>query len=271
MRTLSPATTLAISTFAIIPSAALAQDGDGPGPGMHGTVYAMPAVAPDYSGSDDYRIVPFGGVRLVYREFYLQTEGTGVSANLSPLGNVIAGPAVNYRIGRRAKDIESAAVGALGNLEDAFEVGGFAGLRFDDLLAPGDGIELSAKMMFDVSDKHDGRTIETTIRYDFPLSREFALGIGAMGTYADDGYHDYYYGVTPEGAALSGLDAYDPEGGWTEVRGVLTARYQIAPRWAIVGIGSYGRLLDQAKDSPLVAAEGSADQFFGGLGVAFVF
>tara|TARA_A100001391_G_scaffold7621_3_gene4833 strand:- start:33054 stop:33878 length:825 start_codon:yes stop_codon:yes gene_type:complete len=255
-------------------SPAFAEDGEragAEGPQIHGSVYAMAAATPDYLGSDDYRAVPFGGAYLQYGNFYFVTEGSGASLNVSPVAMLVAGPSVNYRIGRQAEDIDSAAVSALGDLDDAFEAGGFIGVRFNGLLSPQDRLQVSSKILFDVSDTHDGHVGEIAVQYELPVSRRFAVTAQVNGSWASKEFVDYQFGIDQAGAVASGLSEYEGKAGFYEVRSSLIGRFLVSDHVAVMAIGSYGHLLDNAADSPLVETEGSESQFFGGLGLAYMF
>ena len=260
-------------------SPALAEDGERAGTEgaqLHGSVYAMAAAAPDYVGSDDYRAVPFGGAYLQYGNFYFVTEGSGASLNVSPIAQVIAGPSVNYRFGRQAEDIDSAAVAALGDLDDAFEAGGFVGVRLNGLLSPQDRLQVSGKILFDVSDTYDGHVGEIAVQYEVPFSRSFAITAQVNGSWASVEFIDYQFGIdefsiAEAGAPAEGLSEYRGKAGFYEVRTSLIGRYLVTDHVAVMAIGSYGHLLENAADSPLVEIEGSESQFFGGLGLAYVF
>lgn len=239
--------------------------------GVHGSVYALPMIAPDYTGSADYRVNPFAGLHLQKGDFFLRSEGSGLVANASPFAHVVAGPAVNYRIGRRPKDIDNIAVSALGKIDGAWEIGGFAGLRFLDVLKPGDSLEMTGKALFDVSGVHEGMSVQPSLSYAAPLTDKLMLTTTLAATYGDDDSQQRYFGVTAEGAALSGLAPYEAKSGFNEAGVVLAARYALTGRWGLLGLAGYGKILGDAQDSPLVADEGDSNQFYGGLGIAFSF
>ena len=50
----------------------------------------------------------------------------------------------------------------------------------------------------------------------------------------------------------SGYDEYSPGGGFYEANLNLEARYMLNDDWAVLGRAKYGRLLEDAADSPLV-------------------
>lgn len=239
--------------------------------GVSGAVYALPVLAPDYIGSDDYRVLPFAGVNLALDGYFLRTEGAGVVANASPFPYFIAGPALNYRIGRDNEAIESAAVQALGEIDGAWEVGGFAGFAADGVLKPGDRLEIYGKALFDVSDVHEGRTVQMIASYIAPLSDRFSGGIILSAAHGDEKYIDAYFGIDAAQSVASGLDPYAAEEGFQDAGVTLTGQYMLSDRWGVFGIAGYSHLLGSAQKSPIVEVEGDANQFFGGVGLLFAF
>ena len=96
--------------------------------------------------------------------------------------------------------------------------------------------------------------------------------IAAVGaTWADDDYMKSYFGIDAANAAASGLDQYSADEGFKDVNfgGALT--YRFLERWSVSVVGTYARLLDDAKDSPIVDDVGDANQFFGGTLINYPF
>lgn len=93
----------------------------------------------------------------------------------------------------------------------------------------------------------------------------------ATAGFADSGYAQTYFGITPAGAAASGLPAYQIGGGLKDVGVNFTGTYSLSRRWSLTAVGSYRRLVGDFADSPIVAREGSANQFFAGLGIGYAF
>ncbi|MBB5984790.1 MipA/OmpV family protein [Sphingobium lignivorans] len=255
--------------YLFLPSASIAQATSGDE--IHGTVYLGPIVAPDYVGSDEYRVTPFGGFSVHYGKMFVRSEGSGLVANLSPIDHVLLGPAINFRIGRRPADIKSAAVGTLGRIDDAWEAGGMVGLGFSGVASEHDSLEITSKLLFDVSDVHKGYTIQPGIAYRLPVSRKATLGLMLSATLGDDAYVQRYFGIDAADAAASGLAAYRPKGGLVDTGAVLTGTYSLSGRWSLLGIAGYSKLFEGAKNSPIVSDVGSSDQFVGSLSLAYSF
>ena len=75
-----------------------------------------------------------------------------------------------------------------------------------------------------------------------------------------------YFGISAVEAAASGLPAYDIDGGLMSVGMELSARYDLSDNWGVEGVAAYDRLVDDARDSPIVGI-GSPDQYEIRLGV----
>ena len=89
-------------------------------------------------------------------------------------------------------------------------------------------------------------------------------------------YADYHYSVTAQGAAASGLPAYQAHGGWKNSTARLYGGYDLDGNlrnggWGIGGVVSFERLLGSAAQTPITALRGSRDQWFVGFGLGYTF
>ena len=64
------------------------------GRGWSGHLAAGALAVPDYEGSEDYQAAPLIGARLGYDTYYLEIQGLGLRANLSPFSRWEFGPIV---------------------------------------------------------------------------------------------------------------------------------------------------------------------------------
>lgn len=244
------------------------------------TLGAGVGVLPSYEGSDDYAVtgVPvaqgrIGGVSFMLRGNRLVTDlipdssGPGWDLQLGPAGNV------NFN---RSVSIRDPQVDRLGKIKVAGELGGIAGIGYQGLITSDfDKLSFSVSYVHDVTGIHDSYVVTPTLDYGTPLSTKTYVAIAVSGNYVGGGYADTYFGVTPAGAARSGLPSFDPGKGWkdwtaglmlnTALTGDLTGGLSL---WAS---GSYRRLLNDFADSPIVSIAGSRDQWQGGVGLAFTF
>ena len=236
--------------------------------------------APSYEGSDNYVVIPGGAIRGKVSGHNFYTRGTSLYFDLVPEkpGNNIDlsfGPAASIRLNRTSR-IRDARVRALGELDAAIELGGFAGVAKTGVITSAfDTIGVRVSYFRDVSDTHDSYVLQPAIEYGTPLSPTTYVGLSVSGDYVGDGYGRTYFGVTPAGALASGLPAYDLDGGWKNVSvglvGNLSLSGDIRRGWSLFALGSYSRLLGDFKRSPIVSIAGDADQSFGAAGVAYTF
>jgi outer membrane protein len=75
--------------------------------------------------------------------------------------------------------------------------------------------------------------------------------------------------VRPSDSLASGLPIYVPGSGVRDARAWATALLHLSPQWHL-GVGAlYSRLLGDAADSPIVADEGSKNQWVYGVGALY--
>ena len=235
-----------------------------------GAVFAGVATTPEYEGAGDQQVIPLAAGEVRWGERYLSLEGTTLRANVLNSSVIELGPVANLTFGRD-EDIESAPVRALGVIDEAYEVGAFGAVKLGSLLTDGDELKLRVQGLRDVSDVHDGWIGQAALSYRLPVSSRLSVTAETSIQFADDKYAQTYFSVTPAGSIASGLAAYDAEGGIKDVGASLTAVYAVSDRVSLLGFAGYRRLLGDFKDSPIVAIEGDADQFSGGIGIGLAF
>ena len=235
--------------------------------------------APSYEGSDNYVISPAGVVRGRVSGFNFYSRATALYLDVvreapSSKLNFGFGPMVNVRLDRSSR-IRDTRVKALGEIDTAIEVGGFAGVTQNGVLHGYDFLTVRLDVTRDVADAHRGTVVTPNIEYATPLSTKFLIGASVSSEIVSDRFADTYYSITPLGAAVSGLRTYDADGGVKNVRGTLLATYSLTGDLrggaAIFAVGSYSRLLGDFKRSPIVRDAGDSNQFFGALGLSYTF
>lgn len=224
---------------------------------------------PDFEGSEDYEVSPFGVGRLEYQHYYVETRGPGLRANVSPFEHFEFGPAIGYR-GERDDDVENDAVSRLRDIDGAVEAGGFVKVKTNGVMHPSDELGFEVDVRTDVSDTHEGTLVSFGPSYGYSPSREWRLGAGIAATYVTDDYAETYFSVDANNAARSGLRRYNAEGGIKDVGVTFTANYAINERWGIPVLAGYSKLLGDAADSPIVD-QGSDNQFILGTGLSYRF
>jgi outer membrane protein len=226
-------------------------------------------VTPDYIGADDYF---FGGLPLARYQFegsqrYASLVGTFVDLNLINHPIIRFGPTGQLRFGR--SNVDDDQVRRLPSIGKTIEAGVFGGLEF---VAPGDPrkrIRLDARIQQDLASEHDGWLASTGVQGWYPLEGLAEVGLALGTTYGSGDYMSTYFGVRAADSAQSGLDAYDADAGFRDVRLTLGVMVPVTEHW-LLGAGlMFMRLVGNAADSPIVDDAGSPNQISGGLGVAY--
>ena len=127
--------------------------------------------------------------------------------------------------------------------------------------------KISAGVKADLLGESDGVLVGADYSYDFRFSKLVVTpSVGVL--WANDKFNDYYFGISRNEAARSGLDEYHPEGGLAYTAGVKTS-YAIDEHWVAFGTLGAMRLSDDVKDSPMT--ESSAVNWTVGAGIMYRF
>ena len=188
---------------------------------------------PGYFGDDGAELGPWGTLRNLKLGADDGTEKQGFSLV----------PSFGYIGDRKADDHEE-----LRGLED-IDWTGEVGLRVNYVAGPSTSY---GAVRLGIGG-HDGVVGEIGTKYRFTVNDRLTLWTGAELQLGDDSFTDTYFGVTGAESAASGMRAYDPSGGIYAANISLEARYSLSPDTAILGKVSYGRLLDDAGNSPVVS------------------
>ncbi|WP_152415457.1 MipA/OmpV family protein [Caenispirillum salinarum] len=272
---------LTLSAAALVAGAgavpARAQDGDGEserpaesGPDLNARVVLGGVWAPDYLGSDDHEFQPYPEADVSYGEYYAKLRGSRLRLNVVDDPNWHAGPFIAWTPDRN--DVEDDRVERLPGIDPALEVGGF--VEYEHSVKPADpryAERVRLMVRQDVTDAHGGWLASLRGTIQRPLFRPTIAALSAGVTYASDDYMDTYFGVSPTGAAQSGLAAYEADGGVRDVNVSLAVNQFLSRTWSVGGRVTYMRLLGDAADSPVVEEAGSADQLIVMLGVGYRF
>jgi len=238
---------------------------------------------PSYSGSDENVFIPALVARGRLHGFAFVTRGVNLSIDLARehSGDDVdfkLGPVVNLRTERSAR-IRDPQVEALGTLPRTLEGGVYAGIAKTGVLtSKHDQLGVRVSYLHDLLGKHGSYVISPSIEYGTPLSRTVFVGTQASVSYVGKGYGRHYYDIDAAGSAASGLAVYNAAGskaGFAKMAFTLAAAKSLSgdlrKGWAVVVAGQYGRMLGRYAQSPIVADAGDADQWLGGLGLAYTF
>jgi outer membrane scaffolding protein for murein synthesis (MipA/OmpV family) len=143
-------------------------------------------------------------------------------------------------------------------------LGGFLGFEYQNWSA-------DIEAMVDVADGNDGNLIRLNAGYRIPIDQTWNLSLGAFTTWADDDYMEAYFKISGADSARSGLSRFNADSGFKDVGLNLAASFKPWRHWGLMGLISYKRLLNDAKDSPVVDDEGDENQLVGGILVTYSF
>lgn len=272
----------ALSAF--LPSAVMAQDTipiDGTVfDGDHLTLGVGVIYGPSYDGSDDYVLSPIPIVQGKVKGIAILPRPAGLALDVIPDSadsriGFLLGPVATLS-SNRASQIKDPVVRSAGKLKRAIEVGASGGVALNQVFHRFDSLTVSADVKWDVNGAHSGNTISPTVTYSTPLSRAAFVSLSASARHVDDDYADYYYSVSPGQNLKSGLPLYQAKGGWESWSVGMLAGYDLNGNaldggLALIAIGSYSRMINDAKRTPYTSIRGDADQWMMALGVGYTF
>ena len=220
-------------------------------------------LTPKFPGSDEVGIgpLPYFDIR---REgapltFEAPDEGIGMGVVGDDDGFSV-GPTVRFQ-GKRQEEDVGAPVGDVGF---TVEVGAFA----QAFLAENVRIRGEARKGLG---GHEGWTGDLSADFIVRDRDTYVLSVGPRARWADDDYHDAYFGVTPAVSAATGLAPFAPGGGFHSVGVVAGITHMLGRNFGIYAHAGYDRLIGDAADSPIVRTFGSRDQYSGGVALFFSF
>lgn len=186
---------------------------------------------PEYMGSDDGKAAPW---------FILQNLTLGPQVD-EKQGFALL-PSFGYQGDRDSDDSNN--LSGMDDIDRAGEIGVM--LRYID------GPFTSYGTLRKGFGGHDGLLGEIGTKYRYNANDKLTLWTGAELQLGDDDFTGTYFGVTPTESTASGHRTHNPSGGVYAANVSLEARYMLTPNTSLMGKVSYGRLLGDAGDSPLV-------------------
>jgi MipA family protein len=227
------------------------------------------AFAPDYEGSQDYTAVPLWNLRagnLYHPDTFVQFLGPTLRSNLLPDDHWRLGIS-----GRYQPDYDNVDNDRVQDIKDT-DVTGLLGLTagYDFLAERDQTVALELDAQYDVLHGNGG-VLTPRLRWQAPLSPRTVVGAAVSTTWGSEDYMGNRFSINAGGAARSGLDEYDADGGFKNALVTGTATYRFAEAWSLTGLVGYSRLFSEAADSPIVDDEGDENQFVGGLLVNYSF
>lgn len=238
---------------------------------------------PSYNGADETTVMPGFAVRGRVSGFSFSTRGAVLQADLlrenrDARTDFSLGPAVGVRSDRGGK-IKDVQVRALGKRQTAVELGMAAGVtRTGVITSDYDQLSASVTGLYDVTGGHGSWVISPSLDYGTPLSTRIFVGLSASLNIYGKGFGRYYFDVDPAGSAASGLPVYSAAGSKATAGkytlgaiGIYSLSGDLRKGLSLMGGVQYGRLTGRYGRSPVVAQAGDADQWTGGVGIAYQF
>ena len=234
------------------PLGAGASDGPAPRPtggqALSFTLRAGVSAQPEFPGSDEIIVGPdlgfsFGALEIG-RFGIGDPDPEMVQTGLGLRGSF------NYVGERDSSDFEE--LRGLDDVDASIELG--LGLAYRQ-----DAYQVFGDLRYGVTG-HEALVGEVGADVFFRPSDRLIVNAGPRVLFGSDDYARTYFGVSPEESSLSGLDAFDAEGGALSAGLEVGARYSLGGDWGVEGAVTYDRLLGDAQDSPITEA-GSADQY----------
>ena len=215
---------------------------------------------PDYIGSDEYRVSTKEVFFIRYEDLFT-IDNTGASLTLLKiLGDISFGPVVRFESGRKEK--RNDALTGLGNICNSWELVGFVKANLWEAAVA------RARFRWGVSgheaflmDLQLSRIMLTDAHWAPLMEKSWAIVANVNSTYSGGKYANQFFGITPEQSLTSGRLPYEIGGGFRDIGGEIVFRWEIGKRWGLVVSGRYNRLLGAFADSPLVALDGSSNQW----------
>jgi outer membrane protein len=237
--------------MALFAGAAVAQDR----PAARVTVGLGASVGPNYFGSDDYDIGPWGTVRFDYVRLpgglsWGSAQTIGVREGFGLRGS--------FRYVGSRKGSDNPELRGLDTVDATMELGFGIGYEARDWRAFTD-------VRYGIGG-HDSFVFEAGADAIFRPMDSLIVNIGPRLDFGGGPFMRTYFGVTEQESLDSGLPEYRPSGGLTAVGMEIGAQYAFTDAWGIEGVATYDRLVEDAADSPITAL-GSPDQFGFRLGI----
>lgn len=215
--------------------------------------------APEYVGSDDYKINFLPLIDVEWRGAYFLSTQRGLGLNYVRSRQTRFGPRMTWAAGRKSSG--STDLTGMADLDPSYELGVFfehfeGSWRFD-----GD-------IRYGLNDAgHNGVVASGGIALAGRLSDRSSLVIGGKFHWASTKYMLANFGVTSS-EAVSGRAAYTPTSGMRDFGGYASIVHNVTDQIYLTIDGRADLLMSQPANSPIVTAD---QQFFFGTMLGFRF
>jgi hypothetical protein len=237
---------------------------------------------PDFYGSDKQQAA---AAPLLHYNFgvygypmYVQVIGPEIRLNVVPTNEWRAGPLIRFRA-RRDDDVDNNVVSHMRPIPSASEIGAFVAYHLPLDSNPLHKVVFTGDVTWNTTNVYDGATGNIRATYFHPFDSGFMgkplLGSVGFGLFfASDHFNDRYFGIHGTDVALypeRGGIPYTAEGGVTSIKIPFSLSSQIDPQWLVTVGGRYEKLMNDAKDSPILERHGNENQWIIGAAASYLF
>jgi outer membrane scaffolding protein for murein synthesis (MipA/OmpV family) len=221
------------------------------------TLGAGIAGVPKYPGAKDYHAQPLPLVSVTYRNtFFFGPSGLGMNA--INWNGFRAGPVLGFQGGRNQSDDPH--LKGLGDIQPSLTAGMFASYRMGPF-------EVGGTVRQAVVHTNNGLVGRVQLDYLRPIiANKLALDVGPEIDLGDSQYERSWFGISSTQSARSGLPAFAPGGGVTDVGGHLIFNYRYSEHILFRAFGDVREFVGDARNSPIVQ---SKTQTIIGIGIAY--
>ena len=209
-----------------------------------GLVGAALIAGTEYKGSDERRTTLWPVLDYQWRNGWFAGTGNGVGYNFSARPDLQYGLRLTADFGR--DEGRSAALAGMGDIDPKPEFGGFLNYFVSRQAF------LTSSLRYGAGNDADGLQIDLGAGYQLPLSRHAQVTLGVAGTWVNEASMRSFFGVNAAQAAASGYPIYQPEAGVRDLRLNAALSYELGSRTRLSAGVSVNRLMDEARESPVV-------------------
>ena len=209
------------------------------------------ALAPNFQGSDKYRLRPVPFAAASYGRFFIGFGGLGV--NLLRQSGWRVGALLSYGGGRR-EDVDARLAG-MGDIDRTLNAGWYA-VNFSH------GFLTRAVVHTDVAGEGHGTLARLDVLRRFRVDERVGFFAGPGITWGSRQHNQTFFGVTAAQSASSAFPEFQAGSGINSLRFTAGTGYRINPNWRLIGSLSASRLSGDAGNSPIVETRAQYLGFF---------
>jgi outer membrane scaffolding protein for murein synthesis (MipA/OmpV family) len=258
-----------LAMFIIMPTAAMADNGAGPGgpPDADWRVDLGLAnvLAPAFPGAKTYRNHPLPAVSVSYKDRIFFSLQEGLRASILDQDGWTAGPLISFQFGR-SYSADRKALKGLTDVSFAMAAGGFVNYDFGPYAAA----RVQVSKALGGSNGLDARA-SLSIKAPPLCNDSLFLSAGPVIDFYDGNYSKAFFGVSNGNALHSIYRAFKPKSG-EEIGLAADAAYLISAHVSLNVFGTFGRYTGDIASSPILRGPyGSLTQFTLGTALTYRF